>query len=242
MSVERRYAFAGALLGLGAPAGLLLLRWLIAGVPPPTTFVRGEISGDPALYAYLGVATVAAFALFGWVLGAFERRVESLMLTDPLTGLWNRRHFDLRLREELGRARRYSAPLALLILDVDRFKRVNDRFGHPEGDRVLQLLSSMIRDGFRRSDVVCRFGGEEIAILAPNTGIDEALALAERTRERISQTVIPLAGEPYRITISVGLAAVRADDTPEALLARADAALYAAKQDGRNACRVGAAA
>lgn len=242
MAVERRYAFAGALLGLGAPAGLLLFRWVLAGVPAPASFAAAELASDPSLYGYLAIATVLAFAIFGWVLGGFERRLEALMLTDALTGLWNRRHFDLRLADEIERARRYATPLALLILDIDRFKRVNDRFGHPEGDRVLRVLSAMVRDGFRQTDVVCRFGGEEIGILAPNTGLDEALRLAERTRERISQTVIPLSGQPYRVTISVGLAAFLPGDTPETLLARADAALYAAKDDGRNTCRIDAAA
>lgn len=234
----RRYATTGALIGTGAPTGLMGMRWLEAGRPPPFSFPGEQVAGDPLLYGYIGVATILAFAIFGAVLGILRERVEELSLTDPLTRLWNRRHFESQLELEVQRARRYHKPLTLLILDLDRFKNVNDRFGHPEGDRVLRVISQMIRDSFRKTDIVCRYGGEEIAVIAPETPFPVALSLAERTRERISQTVIPVTGEPFRITVSIGLASLREETGGGSeLMATADAALYRAKADGRNTCR-----
>lgn len=239
--ITRHYVLAGAFLGTGAPIGLVAVRWLRAGVPAPFRFAFGEIAADPLLYGYVGVATVLAFAGFGAVLGILRERVEELSLTDALTRLWNRRHFESQIELEVQRARRYRKPLTLLILDLDRFKNVNDRFGHPEGDRVLRVIAQMIRDSFRKTDIVCRYGGEEIAVIAPETSFAEALGLAERTRERISQTVIPVKGEPFRITVSVGLASLSEESEAAAgdLMREADAALYRAKAEGRNACRGG---
>ena len=233
MTHARVLSFAGALFGLGAPAGLLAMRW---GVQSRTPFA--ELASDPLLYIYVTLGTVLSMALFGLVLGRQEDRLETLSLTDALTGLANRRQFNVRLLEEVHRAERYRTPVALLIVDLDRFKRVNDKHGHLAGDRVLQVVATMVRDSFRASDIVCRYGGEEIAIIAPNTGLDEAMGLAERMRQRISQTVVPIAGEREQITVSVGLAsAVGAHVTPEELTARADEALYDAKRTGRNRCR-----
>ena len=236
-ATSRRYAMAGALLGAGAPLGLLAMRWWRAGFPPALSFFRDEVAGDPLLYAYIAGAPVAAFVAFGIVLGLLRERVEALSLTDALTRLWNRRHFETQLEIEVHRARRYRTPLTLLILDLDRFKVVNDRFGHPEGDRVLRVIARMIRDSFRSTDIVCRYGGEEIAVITPNTTFVEALGLAERTRERISQTVMPLTGEPFRVTVSVGLATLGGEDDGNELTRKADTALYRAKAEGRNLCR-----
>ena len=235
----RRYALLGALVALGAPAGLFVLRWMAAGAPPPAAFAAAEIARDPLLWVYLFVATVTAFAGFAAILGVFRERAEALSLTDALTRLWNRRHFETQLEAEVRRAHRYHTPLTLMIIDVDRFKTVNDRYGHMQGDRVLRVIADMIRDSFRSTDVVCRYGGEEIAIIAPSTGFPEALALAERAREHIAQTVVPIEGDPYRITVSVGIASMGVHDLdgPAELMARADSALYRAKADGRNACR-----
>lgn len=235
-SWARRYAAIGAGLGLGAPSGLLAMRFA-SSVQDLSSFVQAELAFDPGLYLYLTASTVLAFGAFGAALGAIRDRVEEQSLTDALTQLWNRRHFEAQLEIEVHRARRHHKPLTLLILDVDRFKTVNDRYGHPEGDRVLQVLSRMIRDSFRRTDIVCRYGGEEIAVIAPDTSFSEAMMLAERTRERISQTVMPVKGEPFRITVSIGLASLGDSGGSGDLMSEADAALYRAKSDGRNACR-----
>ena len=231
----RRYALAGGVLGSGAPAGLMFLRSLAGTAASPT--ILGEIERDPMLYGYMTASTVGVFAVFGAVLGVLRDRVEERSLTDALTKLWNRRHFESQLEIEVQRARRYRKPLTLLILDLDRFKNVNDRYGHPEGDRVLKVISSMIRDSFRRTDIVCRYGGEEIAVIAPDTSFPEAMQLAERTRERIAQTVIPASGESYRVTVSIGLASLGNDSDASDLTRDADLALYRAKAEGRNACR-----
>lgn len=222
-------------MGLGAPLGLLALRWGAQSRPP-----FAELVADPLLYAYVTIGTALGMGTFGLYLGVQEDRLEALSLTDALTGLANRRQFDLRLQEEVHRAERYSTPVSLLIVDLDRFKRVNDVHGHLAGDHVLRVIATMVRDSFRASDIVCRYGGEEIAIIAPNTGVDEAMALAERMRLRIAETVLPISGGAERITVSVGLAAV-ADArtiTPDELTALADAALYDAKRAGRNRCRI----
>lgn len=244
MTNARRFAITGGVLGFGAPAGLLLLRWAARGDFVDGSFLASELLGDPLLYAYVTFGTTLAMAVFGRALGAKEDALEALSLTDALTGLWNRRQFDLRLREEVARAARYRSPLSLLIVDVDRFKSVNDRWGHVHGDRVLRAIATAVRESFRRTDVVCRYGGEEIAIIAPNTDLEEARIFAERARERVAAMAIPPGqggdANACRVTISIGLAGVPAGGNPDAsrLTRAADAALYTAKMDGRNRCHV----
>lgn len=222
-SVGRRvglYALIGALLGLGAPVGLVLVR----------AVSRDELG----LYLYVGIGTVLVMTVFGAVLGAKEDALARLSWNDALTGLGNRRLFDQRLREELARAARRKTPLSLMILDIDRFKRVNDTFGHVRGDFVLRTIAEIARDSFREGDVVCRYGGEEIAVIAPETQSGEAHSLAERVRERIEQTEIPLDGTPWKLTVSVGVAESLPGEKPDAITDRADEALYRAKREGRN--------
>lgn len=239
MTRSRHYSVVGAILGTGAPLGLLMMRWTQEREP------WLELVSDPWLYAYVTAGTIVAMGLFGRSLGAHEDLLERLSLTDALTGLFNRRHFDLRVTEEVHRSVRKRTPLALMIVDLDRFKRINDRYGHLAGDEVLRVIASMVRDSFRATDVVCRYGGEEIAVIAPDTGLEEALLLAERMRERVSQTAVQITGESERITVSVGVAALagtgRAPSMDD-LTARADEALYAAKREGRNRCHPALAA
>lgn len=170
------------------------------------------------------------------------RRVAALeeqSITDPLTGLYNRRHLDRRLEEEVGKALRYGIPLSALLLDVDHFKSVNDRLGHAVGDRVLMALSRLMLDAARKSDIVTRYGGEEILILAPHTALADACLLADRLRRAIEALAIATADDaasaPIKVTVSIGVAALSAA-TPDgpALLKAADEALYRAKHGGRN--------
>ena len=244
MTHARQFAVTGGLLGFGAPAGLLLLRWAARGDVSGGSFLADELVADPLLYTYVTFGTVLAMAVFGWALGVKEDALEALSLTDTLTGLWNRRQFDQRLGEEVARAARYRTPLTLLILDIDRFKAVNDRWGHLQGDRVLREIAGTVRDSFRRTDVVCRYGGEEIAIIAPNTELEEARAFAERARERVASMPIAVregdAAEECRVTVSIGLAGVSPDGRTDAstLTGTADEALYTAKMNGRNRCHV----
>ena len=166
-----------------------------------------------------------------------QTALSELATRDALTGLLNRRELLRRLREELDRAQRYERPCALLLVDIDRFKSVNDTWGHPAGDAVLRAIADMIGNAVRPTDRAARYGGEEFAVLLPETGLEGALALAERLRAAIAAR--PVAVSPERsiaVTASLGVAA-RPDDgrDVESLIACADKALYRAKQGGRNA-------
>lgn len=157
-------------------------------------------------------------------------------VTDDLTGLFNHRYFRKMLQRELDRADRYQTPLSLLFFDVDHFKRLNDECGHAVGDVTLQLVAEAIAACVRTSDFACRYGGEEFAVIAPETSKEGAVLLAERIRIRIARLEVPEAeAVERRVTISGGVAAFPVDaDSMEGLLKRADAALYAAKRSGRN--------
>jgi len=164
-----------------------------------------------------------------------ERTVD-LAETDALTGLYNRRKLEQRLREEIQRAQRSTRPLALLLLDIDYFKRINDRHGHATGDSVLKAVAEIFRREVRDVDLVARTGGEEFMFLLPETGGERAQRVAERIRQALADKPVTTAdGEPLKITASIGIACypINANST-EALIANADRALYAAKQGGRN--------
>ena len=164
--------------------------------------------------------------------------LQRLARTDPLTGMFNRRQFFEVGLQEFSRARRYGNTLSLLMLDIDYFKVVNDTRGHPTGDRVLQRLAEIMSTVVREQDAVGRLGGEEFAVILPETELAGALASAERLRAAVEQAEIACAtGDGYvvRVTVSIGVAASTADDASfEAVLARADKRLYAAKETGRN--------
>lgn len=155
--------------------------------------------------------------------------------TDSLTGVANRRHFLDRAGEELARCQRSETPLCLVLLDIDHFKLVNDNHGHQAGDAVLRQLARSIDDMLRGSDVFGRLGGEEFAILLPDTGMSEAIAIAERVRRQIAEREMRHGDLCLRITISLGIADFPADgERVDALYAEADRRLYAAKEGGRN--------
>lgn len=179
-----------------------------------------------------------------------KKTIEFQATTDGLTGLFNHRHFFERLRAEVTRARRYGLVLSLLMLDLDDFKSVNDRFGHPAGDEVLHRVSDVIRGQLRQNlDIPARYGGEEFAVILPHTGTQEsdadfadgARTTGERIRRAIAEMELPLTqdGEPMHITASVGLAMLptHADDADE-LVSKADQALYQAKRAGKDRVEV----
>jgi len=186
---------------------------------------------------HLGV--IASFALENVVNRA---RLLRSGFTDVLTGWNNRRYLQVRLNEELARARRDATTLTCLMLDIDHFKRVNDSFGHGAGDEVLRELASRIESQVRASDVAARYGGEEFMILLPNTDTESGELLAERVRKEIESEPFELANHgSLTITASIGIACIspQRDDsdlktTGESLVARADVALYEAKSAGRN--------
>ncbi|WP_158266505.1 GGDEF domain-containing protein [Allosphingosinicella deserti] len=166
---------------------------------------------------------------------ALQRQLADLAAHDPLTGILNRGSFDLRLREEIERAGRHRTPLGLLLFDLDHFKAVNDGWGHPAGDKVLKAAAAAAGAVLRGSDVFARIGGEEFAVILPETSAQGMLGVAERIRVAVAALEVPHGDALLRVTCSIG-AAVHdaARNMPEALVARADEALYAAKRGGRN--------
>ncbi|MDG4551819.1 MAG: diguanylate cyclase [Candidatus Contendobacter sp.] len=168
-----------------------------------------------------------------------EHELERLSQVDSLTGAMTRRAFDRRLVEEIERARRFGHPLTLLVADLDHFKHVNDTRGHHAGDVALRGFVAVCRRELRKYDLVGRLGGEEFALLLPDTGIDVAVVTAERLRETVAQAPIDpsVPGSPFHITVSIGVAQLRASDDASTLVQRADQALYAAKTAGRNGVR-----
>ena len=161
----------------------------------------------------------------------YRHMLERLATTDALTGIGNRRWFETKLKEELARARRYGTRLSLIMFDIDRFKKINDTYGHDVGDKVIKEVVRRVRDMVRESDVFCRVGGEEFVLLLPNTEVGDAMMLAERIRERIEKEPIDPVG---RVTISLGVVEAHPDEDAETLYKRLDAVLYSAKREGRN--------
>lgn len=160
----------------------------------------------------------------------------ALAVTDELTGLYNRRYFDRHLHLMLERAQQQERDLAVMLIDLDFFKAVNDTHGHDIGDAVLREFSARLRRNIRGVDLACRFGGEEFVVLMPDTDFRQAQMVAERVRSAVAERSFELgAGRPLPVTVSVGVALNESDaDTPEMLLKRADVALYRAKREGRN--------
>lgn len=171
-----------------------------------------------------------------------HERLKLMGLTDPLTGVNNRRYFESRCLEEITRAQRHDLPLACMFLDVDKFKRINDTFGHQAGDEVLRNVARLIKVQLRASDVMARYGGEEFIALLPQTAVAQACDIAERIRSTISCYSFRLpAGENIQATISIGVSMLSADSAEKdasmlagKLIGSADEALYQAKDDGRN--------
>ncbi len=162
-------------------------------------------------------------------------RAESLQ--DPLTTLTNRKHYDMSIHRAVAQARSSGRPLALLITDIDHFKRFNDTYGHLTGDQVLRLVGICVRQNIKGNDIACRYGGEEFAIILPGTPLQGAMVLADQIRRAVmaKELVKRSTGENLgRVTVSIGVAQLNESDTTQSLYERADQALYAAKRGGRN--------
>jgi diguanylate cyclase (GGDEF)-like protein len=217
----RRWGFAMAALAVSG--------WLVADLAADSAMLPAD--------AYVNAAVRAL--VFGLVAAAFvelreaHRQLAALAHYDPLTGLANRRLFAMVLDQERRRARRYHRPLSIACLDLDAFKPVNDRYGHPAGDRVLAAIAQSLQAGLREVDFAARLGGDEFAILLPDT--DEASARAVVSKLRTAWQALP-ACRDYGVGVSIGVATF-ADAPPPAdeMLAAADRLLYEAKRSGRNA-------
>jgi diguanylate cyclase (GGDEF)-like protein len=167
----------------------------------------------------------------------YAEHLEELLVLDEKTGLANFRQFQRRLREEWRRIERYGGNLSLVMLDLDDFKRVNDAFGHPAGDRCLQEFAGLVLGGARGTDLAARYGGEEFAVVLPQTPAEMALRVAERIRSAVHEFVFLEDTSPLRMTVSAGIATYPSFpgiDSPEALLLAADRALYRAKAAGKD--------
>jgi diguanylate cyclase (GGDEF)-like protein len=218
-------------------AGSVLLLPLVSAARPLGVLV---VAADTAaafpeddIITLGSVADICATAIQN---ALYFQQVEQLAYLDGLTGIFNRRLFERRIREELDRAVRYQTTLSVIMIDIDHFKRVNDEFGHLLGDEVLRKVSQMFHQALRKPDVCCRFGGEEFAIILPETSGPNAFLVAEKLRRLVSSFEFP--GVPRPVTISVGVADFpRCGDTRDNLVRSADESLYLAKQAGRNCVR-----
>lgn len=202
-----------------------------------TRWAEREVRNTPLLVGIFVLLAVVAW----WGVRGIHReeevrhQLESLATTDPLTGINNRRAFLDIAGREIARARRFGTPLSLIMVDADHFKRVNDTYGHAVGDRVLKALANACKSQLRDVDVVARIGGEEFAILLPETALAGAANVGEKMRETCENTIVLIAGGRVRFTVSLGISALdHGIGDIETLLKRADEALYRAKQAGRN--------
>lgn len=165
-----------------------------------------------------------------------EAQLKQLATTDMLTGLINRSHFDALLNSEVDRQHRYARPLALIMLDLDYFKQINDSNGHDVGDQVLVELADLLKKNLRKTDYCARWGGEEFMLLAPETSLEQAVRLAEKIRRAIKHAVFSIQGS---VTASFGVVEVHSQESAKSVMKRADNALYLAKEKGRDRVSTG---
>jgi len=205
--------------GLLATAWTVLITWLM-----DTLF--WHVGFELSVYLYGGIFNLGLTLVFGTVLAAKNRQI----ITDGLTGLFNDSHFRNMLQWEVEKAGRYGRPLSLMMIDLDRFKPLNDRHGHLAGDRVLREFARLLQLTRRESDLVARYGGDEFVLLLPETDIEGALRLMQRLREHVEAAPWYLEGEPVAVAASMGAAELRQDQTAGQFLREADRALYADKR------------
>lgn len=200
----------------------------------PTLYRALEAGANDFLIKPVDSAELIARARNMLRLRSATRYLYRLATTDELTGVANRGHFLESLADETRRVTRYAQPMSLAMFDVDHFKLVNDTFGHPAGDKVLQTIATITRDSFRNVDMVGRIGGEEFAVLMPATDLAGAKIACERVRQAIERAEIVSDDKIIRATVSIGVAELIKGEDAGILLARVDRALYGAKENGRN--------
>ena len=163
---------------------------------------------------------------------------QQVLAMDPLTGVANRGGFDKRIEEELARSQRIGFPLSLLLVDIDKFKFVNDTFGHKAGDRVLQTIAKLMAGRLRDTDFIARYGGDEFVILLPGTSADDSKAVAQGFCDAVKRCGFHSQGQSVDVTLSIGIAQLQEGDNSEVLFERADAAMYKVKDKGRDGCAI----
>lgn len=210
-------------------AGVAVGNLEVAGSLRPLLIRTALMGAVAAAVGALAITLFCAFPMRAW--RRAEARTRFLAEHDALTGVMNRYAADRLFERERARACRYQLPLALVMLDIDHFKQINDTYGHARGDEVLRQLASVLTSRIRASDALVRWGGEEFVIIAPSIDLGAAGQLAEKLRTAVEQADF---GIPERVTISLGVAAHRPNDTLRSLAERADTALYQAKSQGRN--------
>lgn len=219
-----RFAFLGLIAAVSAC--LLIAGW---GPSDPSAHKMWSLTGLVGLLSALGLSEGARIQN-----NRKMAMLQSQATTDPLTGVGNRRLLDYELDRRIAQVKRQGTHLSILLIDVDYFKRINDHYGHHVGDKMLLHIVQSLIEHLREMDIVARYGGEEFAAILPGTNLDEALLAAERVRSAIEASRLAMSGNSLQTTVSIGVAQATADDTPKSLLERTDAALYAAKQSGRN--------
>lgn len=222
-----RWALTGLVLASGAPLGL----WVLLTIADPAPNDRMVW-----IYAYAAISTAIAFTAFGLFAGRLMGQLRNAGLHDALTGLLNRRFLMETLPRLLFDAQRQQQPLALLMIDLDHFKRVNDEYGHQVGDQTLRAVAATIQKQLRAADVLARFGGEEFVAVCPRVSADESIEIAERLREHVGALRAHQLGFGGPQTISIGVATIAGGQLValEELIRVADEALYRAKQRGRD--------
>jgi diguanylate cyclase (GGDEF)-like protein len=236
-------------LSLPDSAGPNAVKQLKATAPElPLVVLTGEENDELALEAirlgaqeYLSKQHVIGHLIARVIRHSIARQhqlqvAQTQALTDALTGIGNRRAFDMELARRLGEFRRYGTGCCVLLLDLDHFKSVNDRFGHHVGDEVLQGVAGLLRETLRETDLAARYGGEEFGVILPRTPVTEGFTVTERLRHTVAHAEWKMLHKALRVTTSAGLAEAHPDDDESSLLRRADKSLYAAKESGRNRC------
>ncbi len=201
------------------------------------TYVNDEIVTDRVLRDGDQIKvgrTILKFLEGGSVETSYHEEIYRLMTFDGLTGAHNKRFFHEALEREVSRCKRYARELSLILFDIDHFKKVNDTYGHIAGDAVLRQLAALVRANIRREDIFSRVGGEEFAIIVPETVATDASAVADKIRSLVEATEMTFDAISIPVTVSLGVAGMDANETSESLYAKADALLYRAKQSGRN--------
>jgi diguanylate cyclase (GGDEF)-like protein len=194
-----------------------------------------------AIYWTIGRLVVSRLSELALTTRSLDQALRDQALRDSLTGLFNRRYFDLAIRREIAASDRSGRPFSVALIDFDHFKDVNDTHGHQAGDAALRRLADMLRSMVRSADSVCRWGGDEFAVLMPDTALEAAVSCAERWRQALEQVEMHTGAHRWHFTVSSGLAAYPdSAASPEELMRQMDLALYSAKSTGRN--RIGQAA